>query len=139
MTKKIWINLPVKDINKSKDFFTKIGFTLNTGPGNTDKSASLLVGEQKIVVMLFENSVFKGFTGHEITDTKESTEVLFSIDAESRTEVDEMADKALKAGGTVFGKPTEIQGWMYGCGFADPDGHRWNVLYMDMHKLPKNK
>lgn len=136
MTKEIWINLPVKDINKSKEFFTQLGFLLNPGPGNTADSASFLIGNKKVVMMLFTESTFKNFTGNEIADAKKATEVLFSIDAESREEVDEMANKAVKAGGTIFGQPKESQGWMYGCGFADLDGHRWNVLYMDMSKMP---
>jgi uncharacterized protein len=137
MTKEIWINLPVKNINQSKTFFTKLGFSLNTKYGNSDDSACVIVGEKNIAVMLFSESLFKGFTRNEIADTKQSTEVLFSIDAESKEEVDEMAKKAEEAGGIVFAKPAENQGWMYGCGFSDLDGHRWNVLYMDFSKMPK--
>lgn len=137
MTKELWINLPVKDVNKSREFFTQIGFSLNPHYGNSDESASLLVGSKSIVLMLFAESAFKNFTRHAVADTKQATEVLFSIDSESREEVDEMAKKAAKAGGTIFGKPGEHQGWMYGCGFTDLDGHRWNVLYMDMSKMPK--
>lgn len=137
MTKELWINLPVKDLNKSREFFTKIGFTLNPHYGNSAESAIFLVGTKNIVVMLFAEPVFKNFTHHDIADTKKGTEVLLSIDAESRAEVDELAKKAAKAGGTVFGEPAEHQGWMYGCGFTDLDGHRWNVLHMDMSKMPK--
>lgn len=135
MTKEIWINLPVKDLDKSKAFFTELGFTFNPGPGNTDHSASMLVGSKNVVVMLFTESMFKGFIAHEIADTGKGTEVLFSIDAESREEVDALAEKVTKAGGSIFGKPQEIQGWMYGCGFSDLDGHRWNVLHMDAGKM----
>ncbi|MGH7494890.1 MAG: VOC family protein [bacterium] len=138
MTKDLWINLPVKDVKKAKEFFTKIGFVLNPQYGNSDHSASFLVGDKKIVVMLFAESAFKDFTRNKIADAKQATEVLFSIDAESRAEVDELAKKAAKAGGTIFSEPGEHQGWMYGCGFADLDGHRWNVLYMDMSKMPKS-
>lgn len=136
MTKELWINLPVKDVARSKEFFSRLGFSFNEQM-STDHSACLLVGAKKLVVMLFAEPVFKGFTQHEVADTKQATEVLFSIDAESREEVDEMAKKATDAGGMVFGKPSENQGWMYGCGFTDLDGHRWNVLYMDMSKMPK--
>ena len=136
-TKEIWINLPVKDVSKSKEFFTKLGFTFNTKHGNSDDNACLLVGSKNIAVMLFVESTFKGFTKSEITDTKQNTEVLLSFDAETREEVDEIAKNAVNAGGTLFGKPSEIDGWMYGCGFADLDGHRWNPLYMDMSKMPK--
>ena len=87
--------------------------------------------------MLFNQDQFTSFTRATIADTGAGTEVLFSIDAESRGEVDELAEKAEAAGGTIFGKPSEIQGWMYGCGFTDLDGHRWNVLHMDMSKMPK--
>jgi predicted lactoylglutathione lyase len=62
---------------------------------------------------------------------------LFSFDAESREEVDEMAKKVKAAGGTLYAEPAENQGWMYGFAFVDPDGHRWNMLYMDMSKMPK--
>jgi hypothetical protein len=87
--------------------------------------------------MLFEEQVFKSFTQHTVADTKQGNEVLFSIGAESREEVDEIAKKATEAGGIVFAKPGEKDGWLYGCGFADLDGHRWNILYMDMSKMPK--
>src|SRR5690242_2575205 len=104
MTKEIWINLPVKDVNKSRDFFTSIGFRLNEHYGNSDSSASLFVGHKNIVLMLFAESIFKGFVQHPVSDTKQGSEVLFSLDAESRAEVDEMAKKAEAAGGHVFGK-----------------------------------
>ncbi|MES2284764.1 MAG: VOC family protein [Bacteroidota bacterium] len=139
MTKEFWINLPVKDIKKSKEFFTKLGFSFNTQYGNSDESIALTIGSKNVIVMLFTEPTFKNFTNNEIVNTKQATEVLLSIDAESREEVDEMAKKAEAAGGIVFSKPAENQGWMYGCGFTDPDGHRWNVLYMDMAKMPKAK
>lgn len=137
MTKEIWLNLPVKDISRSKEFFTKLGFSFNEKNGNGEDMACLLVGSKNFPVMLFKDSVFNNFTKVENADLKGCAEVLISIDAESREEVDEMARKASDAGGTIFEKPEEIQGWMYGCGFADPDGHRWNVLYMDMSKKQK--
>lgn len=136
MTKDFWLNLPVKNLSKSKEFFTKIGFTINTdSPGNTATSAPLVIGSKNVIVMLFEESVFKGFTGNSLADTTKTTEVMMSIDAESREEVDQLAHKVTEAGGSLFGQPSEIHGCMYGCGFTDPDGHRWNVLYMDMSKM----
>ena len=89
--------------------------------------------------MLFTDEMFEGFTRSRIADTNTGTEVLFSLDAESLEEVDELAKKATEAGGKVFAQPGESQGWMYGCGFADLDGHLWNVLYMDMSKMPGTK
>jgi predicted lactoylglutathione lyase len=137
MAKELWINLPVKDVQKSKDFFTKLGFKFNPGLSRGDESACLVIGSNNVIVMLFAEPTFKNFTSTEIAETKSVSEVLFSIGAESREEVDEMANKALKAGGSIFGKPKETQGWMYGCGFADLDGHRWNMLYMDMNAMPR--
>ena len=136
MTKELWINLPVKDLKKSKEFFTKLGFSFDSEHGSSDESACLVIGDKNIVVMLFTEPTFKGFTGNKISDPKQGTEVLFSIDAESREEVDKMVEKVVKAGGTIYAEAGENDGWMYGCGFADLDGHRWNVLYMDMSKMP---
>lgn len=136
MAKQFWINLPVKDISKSIEFYTGLGFTVNLQ--NDNNQARLTVGEQQVTVMLFQTSQFEKFTQLPISDTNQSVEVLFSVDAESREEVIELANKAVQAGGTIFAEPEESQGWMYGCGFADPDGHRWNVLYMDMSKIPKD-
>ncbi|KAF2511897.1 VOC family protein [Flavobacterium foetidum] len=135
MTKQIWLNLPVKDVAKAKDFFWKIGFSFNE-QHDTPSSTCMVVGESNFVVMLFEEMLFSSFSQNELTDTKSSSEILISIDAESREEVDELAQKVADAGGNVFAPPAESQGWMYGCGFADLDGHRWNVLYMDFNKLP---
>ncbi len=137
MVKEFWINLPVKNIAKSKEFFTQLGFSFNSQYGNSDNSASLLVGQKNVVVMLFDEPTFKSFTGTDITDTARASEVLLSIDAESKEEVDEMARKAIAAGGASNHEPKPMQGWMYGCIFSDPDGHRWNVLHMDMSKMPK--
>ncbi|WP_026730665.1 VOC family protein [Flavobacterium denitrificans] len=134
MTKQIWLNLPVKNVAKAKDFFWKIGFSFNE-QHDTPSSTCMVVGEGHFVVMLFEEMLFSSFSQNGLTDTKLSSEVLISIDAESREEVDELAKKVTEAGGTVFAPPAESQGWMYGCGFADLDGHRWNVLYVDFSKL----
>ncbi len=137
MTKEFWLSLPVKDIKRSKEFFMKLGFKFSPGPGNTENSAPLVIGSKNVVVMLFEEPAFKGFVNQEITDTKKHCEVLLSFDAQSKEEVDEMVVKAIKAGGTSNHKPTEMTGFMYGCVFSDLDGHKWNVLYMDMSKMSK--
>jgi hypothetical protein len=135
MAKQFWLNLPVKDVNKSREFFTNIGFKFNTGQGNGPNSACMLLGDKNVVVMLFDEPTFRGFTNNEITSTKQSTEVLLSIDAESKEEVDELVAKVIAAGGTSSHKPYEMKGGMYGTVFADPDGHKWNVLFMDMSKM----
>lgn len=131
MTKEIWINLPVKDLNKSKEFFTKLGYATNDG----HDCVRVLVGSKDVAVMLFAESVFAHFAQIKISDPAQGAEVMLSFDAESREEVDEMAKKVTAAGGHLFAPPAEIQGWMYGCAFTDLDGHRWNVLYMDMAKM----
>jgi predicted lactoylglutathione lyase len=136
MAKQFWLNLPVKDVKKSTDFFAKLGFKFNTQQ-STPHSSCMLVGEKDIVVMLFDESTFQGFTRNGIANTGQGTEVLLSIDAQSKEEVDEIVQKAIEAGGTSTHKPSEMTGWMYGCVFADLDGHRWNILHMDMSKMPK--
>ncbi len=87
--------------------------------------------------MLFPENTFKGCTKNELIETRQSTEALFSFDAENREEVDETAGKVFEAGGSIFSQPAEIQGWMYGFAFADLDGHRWNQIFMDPSKMPK--
>jgi predicted lactoylglutathione lyase len=134
MTKQIWLNLPVKNVAKAKDFFWKIGFSFNE-QHDTPSSTCMVIGEGNFVVMLFEELLFKSFSQNELTATQSSSEILISIDAESKEEVDALAEKVKEAGGTIFSPPAESQGWMYGFGFADLDGHRWNVLYMDFSKL----
>jgi uncharacterized protein len=136
MIKEIWINLPVKDVNKSKEFFARIGFNINTEHGDSDEMACIQANEKSMSVMLFAENTFKGFSENELTDTNRSTEVLISYGAESRDEIDESARKVFDADGTIFSEPAEIQGWMYGFAFADLDGHRWNQLFMDVNKMP---
>ncbi|MGN6396862.1 MAG: VOC family protein [Mucilaginibacter sp.] len=136
MTKELWINLPVKNLKNSMDFFTRIGFKFNTdSPGHNDTMSPMIIGAKNIVVMLIEEKVFTVNNCVPVSDTSKGSEVLLSFDAESREEVDEMAKKVVAAGGKMFSDPAEVQGWMYGCGFSDPDGHRWNMLYMDMSKM----
>ena len=137
MNEDLWLNLPVKDVAKSREFFTKLGFSFDTQYGEGPHSAGLVVGKKRTIVMLFEEAQFKSFTNKDIPDTRHASEVLFSLGAESREAVDEIARLAVAAGGTSEHQPSEMQGWLYGCLFADLDGHRWNALYMDMSKMPK--
>lgn len=131
MAQDIWINLPVKDLEKSKTFFAALGVRFEEKYSHKDQSVALVIGDKNVVVMLFQDTILQQFAQHPIADTQQGTEVMFSISAETRGEVDEWARKVEAAGGNLFAKPTEIQGWMYGCAFADLDGHRWNILYMD--------
>ena len=136
MIKSIWINLPVKNVNKSKEFFTKLGFTQNLQYGVREDSASFFVGDNNLVLMLFEKSLYETFTDSKVSENLSGNEVLFSFDAESPEEVDELAQKVLDAGGTLYAKPGYKDGWMYGCGFVDLDGQHWNILFMDISKMP---
>jgi uncharacterized protein len=133
--KSVWLNLPVKDIAKSRTFFKAIGFKENLRFQNSNESASFFIGENDFVLMLFPYETFRGFTQNEVADTFKGTEVLINIDAQNRGEVDEMASLVRKAGGTVFAGPEDVQGWMYAVGFEDLDGHGWSMLYMDMSKM----
>lgn len=137
MTKDIWINLPVQNLEAAKTFFRETGFRIHPQHENNKDMAGVLIGDKEVLVMLFPEQTFQSFVHNEVSDTRKSTEVLLSIDAASRDEVDTMAHKVVAAGGVVFSEPQEIQGWMYGAGFTDLDGHRWNILYMDMENMPQ--
>ena len=138
MTKEIWLNLPVKDVLKSRAFYEQIGFTFNPNDDPTNAAMQcMFVGQKNFVVMLFPEETLKQFSRLDVNDTATTSQFLISIDAESREEVDELTAKAKAAGGLIFGEPSEIQGWMYGSGFTDLDGHRWNTLFMDHSKMPK--
>ncbi|QHA90889.1 VOC family protein [Bacillus sp. N1-1] len=130
MLMELWMNLPVKDLEKSKAFFYNIDFSVRSiGDG-----VQVAVGASK--VMLFPASKFETFTHHKGADPRKTTEVLFSIGVDSREEVDELVEKVEKAGGAIFAKPGLTDGWLYGMGFIDLDGHRWNALHMDMERMP---
>jgi len=137
MAKEFWLNLPVKNLEQSKAFFSSIGFTFNSKHGNTESSAAMQIGDKNVTVMLFEEPMFCGFTNSAIANTQQGTEVLLSFDAQSKEEVDQIAELAKQAGGQTSHKPSPMKGWMYGCVFSDLDGHKWNVLYMDYAQMPQ--
>ena len=132
MSRKLFVNLAVADLDRSVDFFTKLGFSFD--PRFTDESATcMLVGEDAYFMLLVE-SRFEDFTTKELADPKTQTEAILALTAESREEVDELADKALEAGGTPAKEPMD-QGFMYGRSFQDPDGHHWEIFWMDPSAL----
>ena len=135
MAQDFWFNLPVKDVKKATHFFVEIGFKLNEQFTNSDAAASFFIGNKNVVMMLFSSDTFKTFLQHSVTDTTSSNEVLFNIDAENPEKANELAELIKKTGGTIVSEPAWHQGWMYGFTFCDLDGHRWNVLHMDMSKL----
>jgi len=125
---KIFVNLPVKNLDKSMEFFTELGFNFNTQ--FTDETAACMIVTEDIFVMLLTEAKFKTFTPKEICDSTKSTEVLVCLSLESRERVDEMVRKAVGAGGTTYKEPQDY-GFMYGHGFQDLDGHIWEVIYME--------
>jgi predicted lactoylglutathione lyase len=128
MATKIFVNLPVKDLNKSIDFFAKLGYSFN--PQFTDENATCMIISEDIYAMLLVEPFFKTFIKTEIADATKATEALICLSADSREAVDELVDKAIAAGGTTP-NDTMDQGFMYGRSFQDLDGHHWEIMYMD--------
>lgn len=134
MSRKIFVNLPVKDLKRSMAFFEQLGFTFN--PQFTDDTAACMVITDDIYSMLLTHAKFKMFTKKDIVDTTKSTEVLTALSCESRAEVDDLLAKALKAGAIESG-PLQDYGFMYGRSFDDPDGHTWEIFWMDRNHMQK--
>ncbi|MFC4401613.1 VOC family protein [Gracilibacillus xinjiangensis] len=128
----IFVNLPVKDLDQSMNFFEKIGFTFN--PQFTNESAACMVMNEHIYSMLQLEDHFKTFTNKRIIDADKGTEAIFSLSVSSREEVDELVEKAFQAGGKPSTEPQD-HGFMYQRGFQDLDGHLWEVFYMDMNAV----
>lgn len=133
MATQIFVNLPVKDLNKSVEFFTRLGYKFN--PQFTDQNATCMIISEDIYVMLLVEKFFKTFTKKEICDTKRSAEAILALSVDSKENVDEMVNKAVAAGGTTP-NPKQEQGFMYSWGYQDLDGHLWEVLYMDQSQIP---
>ncbi len=128
MATKIFVNLPVKDLNKSVEFFTKLGYTFN--PKFTNENATCMIIGGDIYVMLLVEKFFQTFTPKEIADATKSTEVIICLSAESREAVDEMVQKAVNAGGSTYKEPQD-HGFMYGHSYQDLDGHIWEIMWMN--------
>ncbi len=128
--RQVWANLSVKDVEKARKFYSGLGFKVNGGR-ESEQLASFLVDEDDFVVHFFREEQFELSTVGKAANLEKGNEVMFTIGANSRKEVDTWAEQVTEAGGTLFSKPAEIEtsnGW-YGCGFSDPDGHKWNVFY----------
>ncbi len=128
MATKIFVNLPVSNLNKSVEFFTKLGFTFNAQ--FTDETATCMIVSEDIFIMLLTREKFETFTPKEICDATKSTEVLVCLSCESRDEVDDMVRKAVAAGGATPMDSGDY-GFMYQHGFEDLDGHLWELIYME--------
>jgi predicted lactoylglutathione lyase len=133
MLRDIFVNLPVKDLSQSKAFFQALG--LNFNPQFTNEKGACLEIAPNIHAMLLVEPFFQGFTQLPIADAKKSTEVLIALSCDSRTEVAELVAKAVAAGATTPNAPVD-HGFMFQHGFADLDGHQWEVFWMDMAAAP---
>jgi len=128
MDRMIFVNLPVEDVTVSRGFYTGLGFSVNEQ--FSDDQVACIVVSETIFVMLLEHNRFRDFTTNEIADARTTTEVLNALSASSREEVDDLVAKAVAHGGTAR-KPVEDDG-MYGHSFADPDGHVWEIFFMEV-------
>lgn len=130
--KSIYVNLPVKDVQKARDFWSQLGFSFNEDFSD-EKAICLVLSEGLIYAMLITHDYFKTFTNRPITDGTTS-QVLNAVEVESKEKVDEIIKLALSNGGSRYRESTDY-GWMYSDSFADPDGHQWEFLHMDMSKM----
>lgn len=135
MATKIFVNLPVKDLNKSIEFFGKIGYRFNQQ--FTDEKAACMVITDDIFAMLLKEDFFQTFTKKKIVDTKISTEVINALSADSKQEVDDLVNKAISAGGTEYVEAQDM-GFMYYRCFQDLDGHLWEVFWMNPTAVQSN-
>ena len=129
MSRMIFVNLPVQDLDRSVAFFRGLGFTFNEQ--FTDRNATCMVLSDQACVMLLVRPFFATFTRKDVADAS-TTEAILGVSAESREEVDALVDKALSLGGTAANEPSD-EGYMYGRSFHDLDGHAWEVMWMDPH------
>ena len=127
MATQIFVNLPVKDLQKSIGFFSALGFSFN--PHFTDETATCMIVADNIFVMLLTRSYFQGFTKKALCDAHQSTEVLVCLEVESRASVDDLVARAVAAGGRTPLAPQD-HGFMYQHGFEDLDGHLWELVHM---------
>ncbi|APR86376.1 Glyoxalase family protein [Minicystis rosea] len=127
-SRKIFVNLPVRDLPRSIAFFTRLGFSFDAR--FTDEQATCMIVSEEAFVMLLTHDRFKDFTKKPISDATQATEGLFALSCGSRAEVDEMVSTAIASGGSHAMPPMDL-GFMYGWSFYDLDGHHWEVLYMD--------
>lgn len=132
--KQIFVNLPVKDLPASRKFFDALGYQFNPDFSN-DKGACMIVSDD-IYIMLLVEQFFATFTKKPVADAKQSTEALICLSADSRADVDATIAKVRAAGGSVSNEPQDY-GFMYGHGFADLDGHQWEVMYMEPGGKPE--
>lgn len=128
MNKQIFVNLAVKDLEKSKTFYSALGYTFNPQFTN-EHGAGVVISEGSIYVMLVTEEFIKTLTTKQLVNPREATEALISLSCESREEVDDLVAKAVAAGGKAVGEPQD-HGFMYDHSFEDLDGHGWGLFCM---------
>ena len=126
--RQVWANLPVEDVKRTRKFYDTLGFKLN-GDHQSGKLVSFFAGRDDFIIHFFRVDMFKEASNGDAADLSKGSEIMYTIGANSRQEVDTWAEQARQAGGSLFTEPAEMQNNWYGCGFADPDGHKWNVFY----------
>ncbi len=130
----IYINLPVKDLNKTREFWTALGFSFNEKFCDNN-AICLILNEGIMYAMLLKNEFFQTFTHRPVSDSS-TTQVIIAIDVESREKVDEIVKLALENGASRYREPAD-HGWVYYDSFADPDGHQWEVMFADESQIPQ--
>jgi hypothetical protein len=128
MARMLFPNLAVQDLDRSVAFFTGLGFEFD--PRFTDDTATAMVVNEQATVMLLTESKFREFTTKELADPAKRTEAIIAVSADSREDVDQFADRALATGASPAKEPMDL-GFMYGRSFHDPDGHHWEIFWMD--------
>jgi predicted lactoylglutathione lyase len=128
MPRQTFVNLAVKDVARSKAFFERIGFAFE--PRFSTENAACMIVDASTFVMFLAEPFFRTFTKKEVCDAKSSTEVLMSLSCDSRSEVDRLVDAAVHAGAESE-REAEERGFMYARAFEDPDGHVWELMFMD--------
>ena len=126
--RQVWANLPVTDVERTRKFYDSLGFKLNGDPKN-GQLVSFFAGRDDFIMHFFEVDMFKEASAGDAADLSNGNEIMYTIGANSREEVDTWVEQVKDAGGSLFTEPADMQNGWYGCGFTDPDGHKWNLFY----------
>ena len=126
----VWLNLPVKNLDKTDKFYKTIGFKPNGKKYKTDELVSFLAGSNKLIIHFFKQKIFEKFVGNKAVNATKSSEIIITIGAKTKKEIEKITGKVEKAGGKVIAKPNRYDGY-FGSTFADPDGHKFNFLLLE--------
>ena len=132
--KKIWANFAVSDLERTHNFYTQLGFKFN---GKSKDLVSFKFGDDEFIIHFFLKEVLESNTTVKFSDSIQESEIMFTLSAETETEVNEWQQKVINAGGTIIREAKRDESDYYGFVFADPDGHQWEIAYMDITKFPQ--